>query len=97
MDKADDVYQLSYKFNEQAQPANPEIGDTYTAVEIHDAHYNYTGSGTTINKAPGQNLDLTNGASFTPNVNENNEYDLFAHFSITVTTYEYQLVPVVAE
>ena len=34
------------------------------------------------------------GGEFTPQVGQ---FDLFAHFSITVTTYEYQLVPVVAE
>ncbi len=97
VDQVDGKYQLSYNFDEQAQPANPSIGDEYTAVQINDAHYNYDGSGIAINKAPGKNLDLVNGVTFTPEVDVNNEYDLYAHFSIKVITYQYQMVPDVTE
>lgn len=93
VNKETDGYKLNYKFEEQAKPADPVIGDTYTVVDIQDAHYNYSGSPVAINKAPGKNLILTDGVTFTPEVNDNGEFDLYAHFSIKVTTYQYQMVP----
>ena len=85
-------YRVTSNFKNQDFPANPDEGDACKIIEADETvHWNYTGSGTPFNKAPGQNLagSLMDGVSFTT---EKATIDFYAHFTITTYTYVYEQV-----
>ena len=85
-------YEVTFAFENQDFPANPVEGDTCKIIKADEkVHWNYTGSGTAFNKAPGQNLvgSLMDGVSFTTEVTT---IDFYAHFTISTYTYVYEKV-----
>lgn len=87
-------YKATFTFENQDFPANPDEGDTCKIIAADETvHWNYTGSGTAFNKAPGKNLtgSLKDGISFTT---EDTTIDFYGHFTITTYTYVYEQVEV---
>lgn len=84
-------YEVAFDFENQELPANPVEGQTGKMIAADSTvHWNYTGSGTAFNKAPGQNLKGSiSGVSFT---SAQKTIDFFAHFSIITYTYVYERV-----
>lgn len=84
-------YNVTFSFY-QDFPDNPAVGDTCKIVEAGETvHWNYTGSGTPFDKAPGKNLKGSlNGVSFTT---DESSIEFYAHFeNIRTEIYEYRLV-----
>jgi hypothetical protein len=84
------TYKVIFTFDYQDFPENPSEGDTCKIVVADPiVHWNYTGSGTPFNKAPGKNLKgyVADGVSF---ITDKTEIDFYLHFSITTYTYRYE-------
>ncbi|HHW25768.1 MAG TPA: hypothetical protein GXX23_00295 [Firmicutes bacterium] len=84
-------YQVTFAFDHQTFPTDPQEGDTCKIIVAGETvRWNYTGSGKSFDKAPGQNLAGTlDGVTFET---DETEIDFFAHFSITTYTYVYAKV-----